>query len=228
MPEHQMSESTEMYLITISTLGAINEDNPLSLSALADEMGVQSVSANQMVKKMADEGWVKYLPYKGVYLTKAGQDQALRVLRHRRLWEVFLVRELEMPVDEADKLACELEHLSSEDVTNRLDAFLGHPSVSYSGFPIPQVDDEAHLFVGVSISELGVGDKAQVMQVSGDEVTAKFLSGMGIMPGVLVCIVAVGSNGDLLVESKSQRIHLSAELSQNILVGQPSVATKKE
>ena len=175
---------------------------------------------------MADEGWVKYLPYKGVYMTKAGQDQALRVLRHRRLWEVFLVRELDMSVDEADELACELEHLSSEDVTNRLDAFLGHPTISYTGFPIPQGEDEAHLFEGMPICELGINDKAQVMRVDGDKVTTKFLSDEGIKPGVLVCIVAIGSNGDLLVECQSQRIRISAELSQNILVGQPIAAAQ--
>lgn len=221
MPEHHISESTEMYLITISTLGAVNAGTPLSLSTLAEEMGVQPVSANQMVKKMAEEGWVKYLPYKGVYLTKAGQDQALRVLRHRRLWEVFLVRELEMSVEAADDLACSLEHLSSEDVTNRLDAFLGHPTISYTGFPIPQGEDEAHLVEGMPINNLKIGDTAQVMRVNGDPITAKFLSDEGINPGVLVRIVAIGSNGDLLVESKSRRIRISAEISENVLVGQP-------
>ena len=220
MPQQHMSESTEMYIITISILGAIAQDSPLSISGLAEQMGVQPVSANQMVKKLEEEGWVKYLPYKGVYLTKAGQDQALRVLRHRRLWEVFLVRELEMSVEDADELACSLEHLSSEDVTNRLDAFLGHPTISYTGFPIPQGEDEAHLFEGMPISDLKIDDSAQVMRLSGDKVTAKFLSDEGIKPGVLVRIVAIGSNGDLLVENKAKRIRISADLCENILVGE--------
>jgi len=214
-----MSESTEMYLITISTLGAVNQDTPLSLSTLAEEMGVQPVSANQMVKKMAEEGWVKYLPYKGVYLTKAGQDQALRVLRHRRLWEVFLVRELKMSVEDADELACDLEHLSSEDVTNRLDAFLGHPTISYTGFPIPQGEDEAHLFEGMPISDLGIGESAQVMQVNAGTVIKKFLSNEGIKPGVLVRIAATGSNGDFLVAVKDRCVHVSEELAAAIILG---------
>jgi DtxR family Mn-dependent transcriptional regulator len=218
--ESYISESVEMYLIRLSTMGAVTQDSPLSISGLAEQMGVQPVSANQMVKKLEEEGWVKYLPYKGVYLTKAGQDQALRVLRHRRLWEVFLVRELEMSVEDADELACSLEHLSSEDVTNRLDAFLGHPTISYTGFPIPQGEDEAHLFTGMPISNLKIDDSAQVMRVNGDDVTAKFLSDEGIKPGVMVRIVAIGSNGDLLVENKAKRIRIAADLCANILVGE--------
>jgi len=224
MPKHKISESIEMYLITISTLGAVKKSAPLSLSTLAEAMGVQPVSANQMVKKMAEEGWVKYFPYKGVYLTEAGQNQALRVLRHRRLWEIFLVRELKMSVDDADALACQLEHLSSEDVINRLDAFLGHPTISYTGYPIPQRGEDVPLFAGLPLGELGVGDSVQVLRVDGDPLTVKFLSDEGIKPGVQVRIVAVGGGGDQLVESQSQRIHLSAELSKSILVGQPKSA----
>lgn len=219
MPEHHMSESTEMYLITISTLDAVNQSTPLSISTLAEELGVQPVSANQMVKKMEEEGWVKYLPYKGVYLTKAGQDQALRVLRHRRLWEVFLVRELEMSVTAADELACELEHLSSEDVTNRLDAFLGHPTISYTGFPIPQVGDDEPFFEGMPLNDLGIGKSAQVVRINADAVTAKFLSNEGIKPGVQVRIVAIGSSDDILLEANQQRVHLMEEMASAVILG---------
>jgi len=53
---------------------------------------------------MAEDGLVEYIPYKGVKLTKKGREQALSVLRHRRLWDVCLVRDLGMSLEGADAL----------------------------------------------------------------------------------------------------------------------------
>ncbi len=221
MLDNKTSESTEMYLITIATMGSEDQITPLPIASLAEELRVQPVSANQMVKKMAENGWLEYIPYKGVILTDKGQKQALRVLRHRRLWEVFLVRELEMSVEEADALACDLEHLISEDVANRLDAFLDHPTVSYSGNPIPQIGDENEsYFEGIPLSDFKIGESAQVQQVNADTVTTKFLFDEGIKPGVRVRTVAIGSSGDFLIEGNNRRVHLSAEMASTLLLGQ--------
>ncbi len=221
MPNQKMSESTEMYLITIATMSDEDHTSPLSITSLADELHVQPVSANQMVKKMAESGWLEYIPYKGVVLTDKGQKQALRVLRHRRLWEVFLVRELEMSVEEADALACDLEHLISIDVANRLDAFLDHPTVSYTGYPIPQVGDEDDpFFEEIPLNDFKIGESAQVIRVNADTVTTKFLFKEGIKPGVRVRIVAIGSSGDFLLAGNNRRVHISAELASALLLGQ--------
>lgn len=219
MIDHKITDTVEMYLLTISNLESAGQHAPVPISQLAEKLGVEPVSANQMVKKMAQEGWVEYLPYKGVNLTASGEEHALRVLRHRRLWEVFLVSKLQLSLPDADALACELEHLVSEEVADRLDEFLAHPAVCYHGDPIPRKSDrEKAMSVGFPLVELSVGVDSQVMRVEGDSVTKQFLSHEGVRPGVPVRVLATGSNGDILIESNGKRIHLSEEMAKAIVI----------
>jgi predicted membrane GTPase involved in stress response len=61
--EEAMSESVEMYLLRIALLQ--DEDRPVPISALAEELAVSPVSANQMCRKLEERGMVHYEPYKG-------------------------------------------------------------------------------------------------------------------------------------------------------------------
>ena len=65
-----MSESVEMYLLRIALLQ--DEDKPVPISILAEELSVSPVSANQMCRKLEERGMVHYEPYRGVTLTLQG------------------------------------------------------------------------------------------------------------------------------------------------------------
>ena len=81
------------------------------------------------------------------------------------------------------------------------------------------MEDDAHLFEGVPLNDLGIGESAQVMRVNADMVTTKFLSNEGIKPGVLVRIVAIGSSNDILLETNNQRIHITEEMASAVILG---------
>lgn len=217
MSKHKTTESEEMYLISILIMGAGDSSVCLPITDLAAKLRVRPVSANQMVRKMAKEGLVEYFPYKGVKLTESGKAQAERVLRLRRLWEVFLVRDLGMSLDDADAFACDLEHIPAADVADRLAAFLGYPQVSYHGDPIGH--EGLKLFEGMPLSDLQIGESAQVVRIHADELTIDFLSNEGIKPGVNVRVLAIGGREDILVQSHDRRVLLSAEVASVIRVG---------
>ena len=220
--KNEMSENEQMYLVMIAKLEEQGHESPVALSELANTLSVLPVSVNQMIHKMEKSGLVKYYPYKGVEFTSSGRQLVMRILRYRRLWEVFLVRDLSMSLEGADALACNLEHITSDDVADRLSAFLGHPAVCYHGNPIPQVEgDGMVLFEGMSLSDLQIGESAQVMQINADALTIGFLSNEGIGPGVRVRVLAIGNSGDMLLESQKMRVHLSAEMTSSISVGWP-------
>ena len=84
-----ISESEQMYLITIARLIENGQSEPIPLSDIAKQMSVLPVSVNQMVRKLEGSGFLDYLPYKGVEFTNLGKEIAFRTLRNRRLWEVF-------------------------------------------------------------------------------------------------------------------------------------------
>src|SRR5258706_5415072 len=107
------------------------------MGKLATAMGVVPGTATSMVKALADSGLVSYEPRFGARLTKGGEQLALHVLRRHRLVELFLVKVLGLDWSEVHDEAEELEHAVSDKVLERIDAFLGHPSVDPHGDPIP-------------------------------------------------------------------------------------------
>jgi len=73
-------------------------------------------------------------------LTLAGRNRASAIVRRHRLAEMLFVHAFGSPLHEAEVSACEMEHILSEAVTNRVCTFLGHPPVCPHGKPIPQSD----------------------------------------------------------------------------------------
>ena len=94
-----------MYLITVAVAEEAGGTAPLPLADLAQALGISPVSANQMVRRLAERGLVVYHPYRGVALRAAGRQAAQRVLRGRRLWATFLGERLGFTAAEADSLA---------------------------------------------------------------------------------------------------------------------------
>jgi DtxR family Mn-dependent transcriptional regulator len=156
------TDSMEEYLETICKLGG--EQSPVALSALAHQMGISSVSANEMIKKLVVRGLVTYEPYKGVRLTAEGQTQALGVIRRHRLWERFLADVLGLPWDRVHEEACQLEHATSSLVEEKLAQFLDEPETCPHGYPVAGTDCCSE--EGLPLSELEPGQCAVVLRVA--------------------------------------------------------------
>ena len=219
MPHHNnLSESEEMYLVTIRKICESCTDTPIPIPHLAQELDVLPVSVNQMVKKLTEAGLVEYQPYKGVELTAEGLKISTRILRHRRLWEVFLVRELKMVLDEAAELSCRLEHPISEDVAQRLSSFLGNPEVCYHGSPIyPGKDKKPNQ--EISLNHLKVGQNCHIVHIDADQHTCSFLAEEGIHAGMEAVINAVSSSGSILIETANGRSTcISKQIAQKIYI----------
>ncbi len=212
-----LTESEEMYLVTIRKKLDDSHDKYIPIPDIALGLGVQPVSVNQMVKKLVNLGYVRYVPYKGVELTLAGERISSRILRHRRLWEVFLVRELKMAVETADDLACHMEHITSDEVGERLSVFLDHPRVNLHGKLIPQISgSEGKSFSGIPLTEFQAGESGLLVSIDTDELTAEFLASEGLQPGMTINVLAVGSRGEVLAESPKGRVRLADELASRI------------
>ena len=129
------SDSVEMYLVTIAM--SREDEQPVPLSLLAQELSISPVSVNEMCRKLMERGLVDYRPYEGVTLTSEGSTLACQVLCRRRLWEVFLVEKLGLGVKEAEAMADQLEHATPDRLIERLAAFLEYPTLSPQNQPIP-------------------------------------------------------------------------------------------
>ena len=135
-----LSEAIQHYLREIYKLGQENER--VSVTALARAQDVSPASASAMVKKLATLGLAEHAPYKGVALTAAGERVALEVIRHHRLLELYLAETLGLHVDDVHDEADRLEHAISEKLEARIDSALGFPTHDPHGDPIPDANLE--------------------------------------------------------------------------------------
>ena len=203
----EVSESTEMYLVSIATLQV--EEQPVPISLLAEQLSHSPVSINEMCRKLVERGWASYQPYKGVTLTVEGEALAEKVLCRRRLWEVFLVELLSAEPQEAEAFACQLEHATADHLAERLAAFLAYPMYSPQGEPIPCLFGAGEEQSARSLATLATGQSAKVTNVVADEVVRGFLSRQGVRPGVTLRVLAVAADGSLLLEVSGRHLSLS-------------------
>ena len=153
---HSFTE--ENYLKAIYKLQESNGE-VVATSSLAQVMGVHAPSVTDMLKGMATKKLVTYQKSKGFKLTEKGLKVAVSIIRNHRLWEVFLVDKLGYKWDEVHELAEQLEHIHSEDLTNKLDKFLGFPKADPHGDPIPDANGVLPKSKAVLLSTFAEGDQ---------------------------------------------------------------------
>ena len=76
----------------------------------------------------------------GLALLPAGEKRARGIVRRHRLAEILFTQVLGAELKEAERSACEFEHILDESVVDRVCAFLGHPPNCPHGAPIPSGD----------------------------------------------------------------------------------------
>ena len=182
------SVSVQDYLQTIYRLQ--EEQVRVSTSALAARLGVAPASVTGMIHKLHRDGLVEYAPYRGVVLTEAGQNAALRLLRRHRLWELFLTEVLGLSWDEVHVEAHRLEHATSERVAERLAAFMQQPEADPHGQPIPAGDGQFPARETVSLLDAEVGRPMHVVEVpDGDAGLLRRLADWRLVPGAPVTLL---------------------------------------
>jgi DtxR family Mn-dependent transcriptional regulator len=209
-----VSESVEMYLVMIALLRK-NDHQPVPLSLLANKLSISAVSANEMCRKLEERGLVQYQPYKGVILTSEGEAEAQLVLGRRRLWVVFLVEELGIEPDEADQIACELEHITSDKLVGALRTYLEHAPSSTRSRPARNASAEREPVVQPLLN-CSAGQYAHIAAIDADAVITDFLHAQGIRPGVSVEVLAVSDNGSLLLGLAEHHLSLARAVASHI------------
>jgi len=84
-----LSQTEENYIKEIFKLSEKSEGY-IPTNAIADAKETSAASVTDMVKKLANKGYVNYKRYKGSLLTENGNEVAKALIRKHRLWEVFL------------------------------------------------------------------------------------------------------------------------------------------
>ena len=214
-----MTYSEENYLKIIYHLSN-NSGKGIATNAIANQMESKPSSVTDMVKKLADKGLVRYKKYQGVSLTDEGRFKALMIVRKHRLWEVFLLEKLDFSWDEVHDIAEQLEHIKSEKLTNKLEAFLDFPTEDPHGDPIPDSEGNIKKIDKKLLSEIPAGKK--VICVGVKDSSATFLQYLDKQQIALGSGMEVISKEDfdlsLTIQVNGKPITVSNKIAANLFV----------
>ena len=140
-------------------------EEAVSTGELAQALSVSPGTVTGMLKTLSEAELATYTPYEGAKLTPAGERLALTVLRRHRLLELFLAQTLSLSWDEVHEEAEHMEHAVSDRLVDRIDAFLGHPTVDPHGDPIPRADGSLAEPQGQPLVTLERGQRFRLVRV---------------------------------------------------------------
>jgi len=120
----ELSSNMEDYLETIYLQDI--DGRAAKVKSIADAMGVSKPSVTEALSVLQDRGLVLHQKYGDIELTEKGREVAGFIYhRHVLLTELFSwVLGVEPKLAEDD--ACKVEHLISEETSNRVEAFLDY------------------------------------------------------------------------------------------------------
>ena len=180
------SSTVENYLkrIYLGSTASGTTQRLLPMGQLASALGVTPGTATTMVKALAESGLVKYAPYSGVALTRAGEKLAARVLRRHRLVELFLVQVMGLRWDEVHDEAELLEHAVSDRLIDRMDEMLGRPDADPHGDPIPDAEGVVKPQEAQTLLTCPLNTSVRVTRVlDQDKAFLRFIEGHDLKPG---------------------------------------------
>lgn len=159
-----MTPSKGDFLKAIVKLGG--SERRVNNKELAQELGISSAAVTDMALKLMEDGYIDYIPYKGIAITESGQRETNKLIRKHRLWEVFLKEKLNYDWNQVHADADLLEHASSDFLIERLDEFLGNPTKDPHGEWIPDAAGNIEASSFVSLDQIEVGQTFTIKEVS--------------------------------------------------------------
>lgn len=159
-----LTRSEEDHIKAVYAL--LQEADRASNKDIAERLRTKASSVTDMLKKLAEKGYLKHEPYYGVKLTAKGEALALQLVRKHRLWETFLVDRLGFGWDEVHEVAEQLEHVASEKLTDKLDAYLGKPAFDPHGDPIPDRNGRIRARRTKRLDACKAGEQVRIAAVS--------------------------------------------------------------
>ena len=202
----------------LETLYEFHEKSPgarVRNGELASYLDVSPASATEMMQRLAKNGFVDYVPYKGTCLTEKGLEHGMMMKRRHRLAEVLLTK---LPFEgDVHETACRLEHAFNDDLELCISLLLGNPTLDPSGRNIPpansriahKLDVESLLSSLASLGDSKEGEVVLILTTSGER---DVLEQCGVKIGNTV----VTKDGDYWCDGKI--LQIADDLAEKIIL----------
>ena len=232
-----MSNSTEEYLEAIYNLTQNGE--AATTSAISKRLKIAPASTTEMLRKLADEEYVKYSPYQGAALTSKGQEIGERITRKHRLLERFLHDILKIGNDKVHIEACAMEHSLSDEAERALCQALKVPDkcpddeklIPPCNLDFSSCQECKELEKGcfdaikkrkenvVALSTLKETQEGTIAFIRGENRVLCRLRDMGLTPGTRISVTRVAPlKGPVEIAVRGSKLALSDVIAGNVFV----------
>jgi len=217
----RLTASAEDYIKAIYAIG--KGESPVTISALAERLGVTAASVSGMVRRLAEQRLLAHEPYRRVTLTELGRHRALETLRRHRVIETYLAAILGYSWDRVHAEAERLEHAASDELIDRMAEALGQPTTDPHGAPIPTREGWVDETVYRPLDSLELGESGRVMRViHEDAAVLRYLDELDLRPGVEVRVKARAPfGGPITLEVYGSKKFVAPSLAAQVLVTMP-------
>jgi DtxR family Mn-dependent transcriptional regulator len=238
-----MKASQEEYLEALYKL--TQDGRTASTSAISKLIKVAPASVTEMLKKLADEGYVNYSPYQGATLTHQGFEIAEKMTRKHRLLERFLHDVLKIRNEKVHDEACEMEHALSDEAERALCQTLNAPyKCPDDDMAIPPCNlgfascKECREWGATSLEKIGKrrqdiiaisnlkeNQEGKVAFIRGDNKILRRLLDMGLTPGTRISVNRIAPfKGPIEISVRGSKLALGEEVAGNVFVEKPVAA----
>jgi DtxR family Mn-dependent transcriptional regulator len=214
-----LTQTEENYIKAIYSLEISNSEN-VSTTLISNQLKTKASSVTDMLKKLAEKKLINYEKYKGASLTVEGKSIALKIVRKHRLWEVFLVEKLSYNWDEVHIIAEQLEHIKSDTLIDKLEAFLEFPTHDPHGDPIPDRNGNILQHKNVMLSSVETEKSCVVIGIkNSSDSFLKFLDTVDIQIGSTLKVISREEfDNSMMIENNNISISISNQISKNLFV----------
>lgn len=208
----------ENYLKAIYKLSV--QTGNVSTNQIAASLATKASSVTDMLRKLADKLLINYTRYQGVSLTQTGEKVAVNIIRRHRLWEYFLVEKLNFKWDEVHDMAEEMEHISSTELIDRLDEFMGFPARDPHGDPIPDCNGNFKINDLKPVSAIPVHSCGIISGVR-DHSSAflQYLEKQELTIGKKITVKEIiGYDNTVVLQMDNKNLNISRDVANNLLI----------
>lgn len=118
----KLTFAMENYLEAIYELSS--DGTGARISDIAERLGVTKASANSAMATLADKGLIINEKYREIFLTSSGQEFAEFVSKKHQVIQKFFTEILKIDMVVADKDACAIEHVISNDSIHAMQEYI--------------------------------------------------------------------------------------------------------
>ncbi len=156
----------------------LHRTGSITIDKLMDRMAITSTSLINYLKQLAARDLL-IVEGSTVKLTKAGTEEASRLVRAHRLWETYLVDQIGLSQEQIHEEAEKYEHVLTDEILDEVDAALGFPKIDPHGSPIPSKSSDPKS----SLWQVAPGNQVVIAHDQPNQLIAADLWKLGLMPG---------------------------------------------